>query len=288
MSQSATHSPPSESDPLPDFAPYLFNAEDRHFWFRSRNTVIGRVAAQLLAGLPPGYRVLEVGCGNGNVLRVLEQVCLGGKLIGLDLSEEKLTFARRRTNCELRHGDLHRLAEAATFDLIGMFDVLEHLPDDVGALQAMRAALSTGGRLLLTVPAHHSLWSYADTHAGHYRRYGVSQLRTVLAESGLHVEYCTQFMAILFPMMWLGRRLASWQWKQEDGPKGDRDRFRRELRVVPVVNGLLTRLLECEVPLLSRRWNLPLGTSLLAIARKCPAQPILPVESPPHCRRFGE
>ena len=96
----------------------------------------------------------------------------------------------------------------------------------------------------------------------------MSHLERVLAESGLRVEYCTQFMAALFPLMWLGRRLAALGRKPETVPQGDRDLFVRELRVVPVVDGLLTRLLEIEVPLIARRWRLPLGTSLLGIAAK--------------------
>jgi SAM-dependent methyltransferase len=255
------------SAPLPDFAPHLFDAEDRHFWFRARRTVVGRVVAQLVRGLPPGYRVLEVGCGNGDVLRVLEQVCAGGMVVGLDLVEEKLNFARQRTACEVRQGDLFRLPAGEAFDLIGMFDVLEHLADDVGAVRALSAALTPNGRLVLTVPAHRSLWSYADTHAGHYRRYNVKRLEQTLTQGGLCVEYCTQFMAALYPLMWLGRRLSS-LWRRKEGAQGERELFQRELRVVPIVNGALRRLLECEAPLIARRQRLPIGTSLLAVARR--------------------
>lgn len=255
-------------DALPDFAPHLFDAEDRHFWFRSRNKVIGRVVRQLVAELPPGYRVLEVGCGNGNVLRVLERVCVGGTVVGMDLVAEKLRFARRRTACELRVGDLYRLPPEEKFDLIGMFDVLEHLPDDATALQSLANSMTLGGRLLLTVPAHRTLWSYADTHAGHQCRYSVAQLREVLATNGWEVEYCTQFMAALYPLMWFGRRLSALWRASQHGPQGERELFQRELRIVPGVNGLLTRLVECEAPFIARRKRLPIGTSLLAVARR--------------------
>src|SRR5438094_10550414 len=124
MSRPATPCGPPASGGLPDFAPHLFDAEDRHFWFRARNTVIGRVVGQLVRGLPAGYRVLEVGCGNGNVLRVLERVCAGGEVAGMDLVGEKLRFARRRTSCALRQGNLYELPGGEPFHLIGMFDVL--------------------------------------------------------------------------------------------------------------------------------------------------------------------
>jgi SAM-dependent methyltransferase len=111
------------------FAP-LFAIEDRHFWFRARNQVIATLVRQLTVGLAPGYRVLEVGCGTGNVLRVLEQVCPAGTVIGMDLFAEGLRYARRRTNCPLVQGDVQAAPYATSFALIGLFDVLKHLPDD--------------------------------------------------------------------------------------------------------------------------------------------------------------
>jgi SAM-dependent methyltransferase len=261
---------------LPDCAPELFAAEKRHFWFRARGIVLGRLVGQLVRDLAPGYRVLEVGCGNGHVLRILERVCVGGTVTGMDLSAQRLDFARSRTNCALRQGDLHQLPRGETFDLIGMFDVLEHVADDVGAVRTLSQVLTPNGRLVLTVPAHRSLWSYADTHAGHYRRYQVRQLEEVLTAGGLKVQYCTQFMAALFPLMWLGRRLSALWGGPQAGEQGEPELFLRELRIVPIVNGVLRRLLECEAPLIARRRRLPLGTSLLALARR--------LDGPSSCR----
>ena len=79
----------------------LFAIEDRHFWFRTRNKVIATVVSQITANLVPGYRVLEVGCGTANVLRVLEQACPHGMVMGMDLFSEGLQYARRRTTCPL-------------------------------------------------------------------------------------------------------------------------------------------------------------------------------------------
>lgn len=242
----------------------LFKAEDRHFWFRARNKVLASVVAQIVADWPAGYRVLEVGCGTGNVLRVLEQVCSQGDVFGMELHEDGLHYARQRVKCPLLAGDIHDMTFPRPFNLIGLFDVLEHLPDDMRILQALRKNLQPGGRLLLTVPAHQSLWSYADEYGGHYRRYSPGQLRAVLEESGFRVDYLTQFMMMLYPFMKLGRW---WNSKGETQTLQDRkERTIRELQIAPVANATLYGLLSWEAGWIARRRRLPLGTSLLAIA----------------------
>ena len=84
----------------PDFYTPLFEAEDRHFWFRSRNVVLERIVAAETARLGDGFRVLEVGCGTGYVLRMLHDTCRRGVVIGMDLFADGLVLAReaqRRT-----------------------------------------------------------------------------------------------------------------------------------------------------------------------------------------------
>src|SRR5262249_49438315 len=127
------------------------------------------------------------------------------------------------------------------FDIIGMFDVLEHLEDDIDILSHLFRLLKPGGRLVLTVPAHMSLWSYFDETACHFRRYKRRGLCAKLAEVGFEPEFVTEFMMTLFPLVWLGRRLN----RLSRNPVSSRNRisdqqlFDRELRVVPVVNSLL-------------------------------------------------
>src|ERR1022692_4847052 len=76
----------------------LFAVEDRHFWFRTKKQVISLLAGQVAALLSPGYRVLEMGCGDGNVLRFLERACPTGTVVGMDLFGEGIRHARSRTS----------------------------------------------------------------------------------------------------------------------------------------------------------------------------------------------
>lgn len=234
----------------------LAAVEDRHFWFCVRRRVIATVLGPLVADLAEGYRVLEMGCGTGDVLRVLERVCARGRVIGADLHEEGLAIARQRVRCPLVCTDVRRFGFDQPFDVVCVFDVLEHLADDAAALRDLYAAIQPGGLLVVTVPAYMSLWSYFDEAAHHCRRYAPRDLRGRLTEAGFEVDYLTPFMCMLAPLMWLGRRLNR------------AGRHDQDLRVVPGVNGLLKAWLALERPFLRRGAVLPWGTSLLAVARR--------------------
>lgn len=257
----------------PSYFARLVAVEDRHFWFRARNQVISAVVSQIMADVASGYRVLEVGCGTGNVLRILEQACPRGTVVGMDLFTEGLQYGRRRTSCALVQGDMHMPPFNTQFDLVGLFDVLEHLSDDMRVLGDLYVMLVPGGALALTVPAHPSLWSYFDEASHHCRRYEPEELESKLVSAGFQIEYLTQYMASIFPIVWLGRRLAAlFKGRADGGANRTRDLALDELRIVPVVNNLLTFLLIQEARLVTRRRRLPLGASLLAIARKGSSQ----------------
>lgn len=251
----------------PQFFAKIAAVEDRHFWFRARNRVIAAIVGNLVQELSPGYRVLEVGCGTGGVLRKLNEVCRAGVVFGCDLYPEAVEFARKKAGCCVLANDIMNPAtEMGQFDLVCFFDVLEHLADESQTLKALRSFLKADGRLILTVPAHSSLWSYFDVAACHCRRYERAALTRVLQENGFRLDYQTEFMSLLFPILWLSRRIAG------VGYKNDRltaaKKASSELRVVPGLNGLLDIALGWESAAMRRRMKLPLGTSLLAVASK--------------------
>lgn len=187
----------------------------------------------------------------------------------MDLYAEGLQFARRRTCCPLVQGDIGAAPFRTQFDLIGLFDVLEHLPDDTQVLRDLHGLLAQGGTLLLTVPAHPSLWSYFDEACHHCRRYDLPELERKLIDTGYRVEYLTQFMVSIFPLLWLTRRLGGLLHRRApDDGEHLRKLATREFRIIPVVNGLLGWSLGLEVRQIARRRSLPLGTSLLVVARK--------------------
>ena len=246
----------------------LVEVEDRHFWFRARNRAITAVFESLSADLRPGYRVLEVGCGTGYVLRDLQKSAAGGSVIGMDLHLEGMRYAQRRVNPALLvRADAGHPPFSVRFDVVGVFDVLEHLDDDVAVLRQLRELLSPGGALMLTVPAHRSLWSYFDVGAHHRRRYERAELRDKLVAAGYTVEYLTPYMTVLQPVLWAGRRLAATRGRRPADAASAWTLAGADLRVRPVSGAVLGFLLRQELPSLRRRRPLPMGASLLAVAR---------------------
>ena len=251
----------------PSFFADLAIAEDRHFWFRARNRLIAELSRRICSRLPPGQRVLEVGCGTGNVLRALTQGCPEAIVVGLELWFEGLRFARQRTSALLVQGDVRACPLGKMFHLVGLFDVLEHLPEEKQALLAIRQLLASNGRLMLTVPAHQALWSYFDEASMHCRRYSPVEICDRLREAGFEVEFVSQFMGCIFPIVWLVRRLTGARRRPSD-PQSARKMAAEEFRIVPLLNGTLNWLLNLEARWIGRGHHLPIGTSLVVIARK--------------------
>lgn len=247
------------------FFPKIAASEEEHFWFYTRNRIIATVVRQIVASLQPGYRVVEVGCGTGAVLRELVRVCDRGDVIGMDLSPEAVAFAQKKASCPVFVGDAECPPVPGQFDVIGTFDVLEHLADDRKTLAGLNLMLKPGGALVLTVPAHMLLWSYFDVASRHYRRYTPPGLTQLLQECGFEVEYLTQFMMTIFPLVWLLRRVRGGAAMEHDKAF---EKAATEFKIVPGINGILKLVLSVEVFAIERHWRLPAGTSLLVVARK--------------------
>src|SRR5258708_13686084 len=175
----------AQSDGIPMFAPDLANTvsgmnpqnfealskvEAEHFWFVVRNELIVGLVDKFF---PDARRFLEVGCGNGAVLRAIAQSRPWERLVGSELHPSGLAFARKRLPpaVEFVQMDARNIPGLDIFDLTGAFDVIEHIADDEGVLRGMRAATRTGGGTVIPVPQHPWLWSHPDDIAHHQRRY---------------------------------------------------------------------------------------------------------------------
>jgi SAM-dependent methyltransferase len=136
-----------------------------------------------------GNVVLEVGAGHGTFTEILS--ARGARVVATDVSQRCAEVLRERFAGDERVTVVHGGAEAAArlppFDSAVLINVLEHIPDDDGALRDLAATLKPGGRLILWVPAFQLLYSDFDRKIGHYRRYRKGELRAQLTRVGYDV-----------------------------------------------------------------------------------------------------
>lgn len=235
----------------------LYDLEESYWWFVGRRLLV-RQMVERYAGRAD-LRLLDAGCGTGGTLSRMVGL---GDLHGFDYSEFALAFCRRRGFSLLAAGDLTALPyRTAAFDTVLSCDVLEHVPDDHLGLAEMVRTLRPGGHLVLTLPAHAFLWSEHDEALAHRRRYSARQVRKMLEEAGLEVVKLSPVVTVAFLPILLFRLLQRLRPHRSDEPKTDLRRLPRPL------NNLLIDLLRFENWLL-RRLNLPVGTSLVAVAKK--------------------
>jgi SAM-dependent methyltransferase len=239
-----------------DYELQTHRAEDRHWWYRGRRTVLDRVIAGLQ--LPRPARILDAGCGSG---RNMIELARRGTVTGVELSATSVSLARGRELGEVIEGSVLEMPfERDAFDLAVSLDVIEHLSDDLGALRELRRVVAPGGALLVTVPAYGWLWSGHDEINHHHRRYTRRSLQRVAEEAGWEQWRTTYFNSLLLPVAILLRALDRLSTKTTESSL--------DLWVPPEpLNWLLERPLALEAALIGRGGRIPAGLSLLAVFR---------------------
>jgi SAM-dependent methyltransferase len=239
-----------------DYELQTHRAEDRHWWYRGRRTVIERVVCSL--GLPAQARILDAGCGSG---RNMVEFARHGVVTGVELSSTSVALARERGCGQVIEGSVLEMPFAdASFDLAASLDVIEHLEDDLAALRELRRTVARGGALLVTVPAYQWLWSGHDVVNHHHRRYTRSSLQRVAEQAGWRQVRTTYFNSLLLPVAILLRVLDRVSSKPTESSL--------DLWVPPEpVNRLLEVPLKLEAGAIGRGGRIPAGLSLLAVFR---------------------
>jgi ubiquinone/menaquinone biosynthesis C-methylase UbiE len=231
----------------PAFFDRLKKAEGKNFWFQIRRKWIFDRLKQFT---PPPAKVLEIGCGTGNVSSFL--ALKGYTVIGCELYAEALKMAW--------HGFLKVQGDATTlpfrdnsFDAVGLFDIIEHFQDHLSPLKEAARIVRKGGIVAVTVPARRELWSHDDDKSFHKRRYSRDTLRKVFLESHLTplvIEY--MFMSLYLPVKYI---------------RAQSNKIDDKLQINSLVNAVLKGAFEIE-RVISKGISLPIGTSLIAVAKK--------------------
>ena len=236
----------------------LATLEADNFWFRARNQLI---IWAMQRHFPHVQRYLEIGCGTGFVLAGVAQAYPQAQVTGSEIFSTGLPFALARLpNAELLQMDARHIPYEDEFDVVGAFDVLEHIDQDERVLVEMKRALRPNGGIILTVPQHPQLWSRQDDYACHVRRYKMGELREKVKRAGFHVVFETSFVSLLLPAMAASRLMPHKQEVVVDELA--------ELRLPKLLNSAFEAVMKVERLLIRMGMRFPIGGSGLLIAKK--------------------
>jgi 2-polyprenyl-3-methyl-5-hydroxy-6-metoxy-1,4-benzoquinol methylase len=236
----------------------IYAAEEKHFWFLSRKQCIISAFQQYVS---TNESILEIGAGTGNVAQALQNTGYENLAIG-DIHLNGLTYAKNYGIKQCYQFDLFNSPFLEHFNVISMFDVLEHLQDDVAALNCVNKMLNANGRIILTVPAHQWLWCRDDAIAAHKRRYTLSQLQKAIEQAGFQVLYKHYFFASIVPLLLL-RRVLNPDTKQ---PITESE-YNIDININPLINKFLLKLTSLENRFASFMPNI-MGGSIILVAQK--------------------
>ncbi len=236
-----------------------YAVEDGSFWFKHRNQCI----IEIMRCHPPEGAVFDIGGGNGFVASALIEA--GMETVLVEPGKTGVVNAKTRGVSNIIQSTLQDAGfREGTLPAAGLFDVLEHIKDDVSFLKTLSGLLIQGGRLYLTVPAHQVLWSVVDENAGHYRRYTIKSLSKILSHAGFDVEFASYFFVLMVVPIIFFRSIPSLLGLRKSRDVED---YKGELAHSSVfVNRLLSRLLSIELSAL-RKKPLSWGASCIVVAR---------------------
>lgn len=229
--------------------------ESRHWWFAARRAIIASFLEKLVADKPDAA-ILEAGCGSGGNLSMLSRF---GKVDAFEFDEDARRAAADKSGLDIQYGALPGEISFGdrSYDIIGLFDVLEHVEADEASLAALAGRLGERGKILITVPAFPFLWSKHDERHHHYRRYTRASLAAAAERAGLKVSYSSYFNTFLFPVAVMARAVKKLTSSEEPDDR------------LPTAwaNAVLTRIFGFERHLLGHV-RLPFGLSLAAVLEK--------------------
>jgi SAM-dependent methyltransferase len=241
-----------------------FQIEDKSFWFQHRNDCI----RELVRKFPPSGMgpIFDVGGGNGFVAKGLMDAGLGVVLVEPGPSGAR--NAKKRGLEDVICGTTRSAGfKNGSLPAIGVFDVVEHIEDNLCFLLHLRDLLEPGGMLYLTVPAYNFLWSHEDVDAGHFRRHTVGGIKKKLVESGfkpIFGSYIFSFLPLpVFLLRTLPYRLGFAQ-----RIKNEKISVKDHVISEGGFGRLLTMLLDLELNFIKRGKSLSFGGSCLMAARK--------------------
>lgn len=241
--------------------------EDSHWWFSSRRDLIEKIFST--QNLERGGKGLDIGCGTGGNLPLLEKFC--EEVVGLDISDTALDLAREKwPRYRFVKGDAQKVSDyfpPGEFSVITVLNVLYHqwVKSEGDIITQIHQLLRPGGLLILTEPAFPLLTRKHDEQVMGKKRYKLVYFKKILTQGRFKVSASTYFnMVSFFPALGLAL-LGRWQRKDKSRSKGEVGEVQMPH---PLLNGCLKMIMKMERLWISRFRSVPLGVTLLCMARK--------------------
>jgi SAM-dependent methyltransferase len=171
--------------------------ESLHWWFVARRLILSSVISKL--NLPARARILEVGCGSGGNLKML--ACFG-EVYAFEMNPLARKYAEDLKCAEIEFGCCPDQIpfQNLRFDLICIFDVLEHIDRDLDTLTMLKKLLANNGSIVISVPSYEWLYGPHDKFLHHKRRYSKRGLINIIFAARLKAIKLSYFNSFLFPL----------------------------------------------------------------------------------------
>lgn len=228
-----------------------------HWWFCGRRKILMSVLNKLTKN--KFERALDIGCGTGGSMLDISRFA---KIVeGVEPSTQAIFFAKKNyPGLKIVQAVFPNEIPDDKYDLITMFDVLEHIKSDENAVNAVSKLLLPGGMAIITVPAFQFLWSQHDEHLHHFRRYTILSMKNLISTNkNISIEYICYYNSLLFLPILLSRLYHK---IMKFRSCGDDEKVPKKF-----VNKILQSIFSLERFWLPYR-SLPFGVSILCIVKK--------------------
>jgi SAM-dependent methyltransferase len=230
----------------------MVNDQDEHWWYKARRELLSEEIKRL--DLCEDAKILEIGCGPGGNLSMLADY---GEVYAIELDDYAREQARMKSQVDVLPGSLpHNIPfKANSFDLVCLFDVLEHVEQDKESLEAIKEYLLPGGKLIMTIPAYQWLYSTHDKILHHHRRYSRKGITKLLDNCNYQIIRMSFYNTILFPVLLIARLIDLFT---------DNNKSTGSDTPAPWLNRILYNLFRFEKYIL-RYVKLPYGATMLFV-----------------------
>ena len=235
----------------------IHSIEGRHFWWRSRAKYIVRVFKKYIN---KNSLLIEIGAGSGNVSRVLQNE--GFKMAVGEIQLPGLYWAKKYGINDLYQFDLNLPVFKNHFDVVCMFDVLEHLEYDDLAIKSVKTMLRKNGKVVITVPAHKWLWNRRDVIECHRRRYELKEIKNLFLQNNFKIIMCKHFFVSILPLLVIRKFFSP-----AESVESSQDEIRDNVKINPLINKLLCYMVTLENLILGK-FSPKIGGSIAVIAEK--------------------